>query len=437
MSGIDALAARNGAYGSLPQDSYKSDSGGDLPPWFNGDIPNDYNNFYGDPNDSIEGKLRHMIQYMRAHPGNLAAQQKFLEYVANLAKAGEFTSHPQLLKMIQDVSVGGKSIVEEAIDILIEKGFYDGGGEDGMKDEIQKLRQMFAGAGEPFSTEVGHALDDWERRMPDFVKKNTDPDTGKPYLTDPDLYNAVLSGIWGNFLEGFDHNSWEKDTRMSMYNEIIKECQNPLVAAMILLAMLSESDDANDISGLGDTSGWLSDKSNDISDILSGFKHFDSPEDAKKWIDEINKLLFEADHDPRAGGLKELLDSNLGDGILNTPTTYKDADGNPLTINQLANGYDDSTGHHGPQLDKLQKSLNSMMPGSDPSQPVPSQYQTILNHLNSAGAAVSDQSQTVTTQVGQISKMMQAMENFLNKVLNDNSSGQAGLVNNAVSNQKA
>jgi hypothetical protein len=377
-----------------------------IPDWFNDDTDLPYYD-PSNPKYSLLGKLREMLEFIKLHPGNTKAPQMLMQYISKLE-----TANPKLAETLLNTSFEGSSLIDNLISLQIQmKFFYSGDTHLDQSGFFDELLNMFKGDSSLYA-QAESSIQNWRDKWSSFVTSNTDS-SGKPIWT-YEQYQQLAK----MYFDGFNPSS-----TVSQYNKLIFDAMESQygkysVAELFALVMSNlDGDTFDDVGSYGSTADWMKKRTTDINDLLSQWTAGDFDESKSiSFIDAIKDELWKF-NSPEGDGPGADIDGSIGTkGFLNMETTYKDSTGKAYTINDL---YTMAKNGDATAKTELATTLQSWSMPSDPSKTVPTQFTQIQNYFKTATSALSDQSQTITTQLQKLTNDEQSYDNIENKSLSD------------------
>lgn len=410
---------------------------GSLPSWFNDLIPQDIINAFNSFGKDVFSKLYLMLDWMKANPSNTTAPFVFLSFVSNLCKDPK--KYAEILKLLNDktLSNGSISILQSIVALVVKQAYVKN---KGNVDQVLKdLSEMF-----PKDDAISNAIKTQIASLKEMIKYKGFKDLDQ-YFNNPDAFDVVASGLWGNALKNINILGWKRIARLQAVDNIIGQYKgNPLLMLMVLICMLSDASTANEISGYGASSSYMEKCTKKVADFINRWKAgFTSEDSAKKFIKDMKDFIDEVDNNPIVEQIKAQLKSQFKN-ILDEKYSYTIPDPKDSTktipisesLNDLYTKAMNGDAESSKRLFEALKSFHTLPTPTkeNPNPTFPAAYQSIFDSLKSATSIVSDVSQTITMKMQQLTNQNQVNNNMLNKFLND-SSGIAGLINFAVHKQ--
>jgi hypothetical protein len=447
-----APAARSAVHARAPSLGDSDDDFAPLDPndndpysWFNPTLPNDFLNPSVYPGEDVMTRLYRMIGVMENNPGNKTMARAFLLYVSNLINGGYVKPGSDIEKYLTSLNSNGKSIVDALIDLEIkQKFFYEYPNNPNWDPTgfFNYLQSLFGGSS-TLGQDAQHYIADWKSRWTNFVQSNTywnAKDNKMEAIYTYDWAQIYASGDWGSFIQNANVSGVQHDMRMNMIDSLMRQYSaNPIFLVYLLLFLLTESSSIDDLAGLGTQAKWYQKQLPVIQDLGNTWQQgkFASADDAYNWIDKIENFVARTEANPYGKDLKDSIESSLGQGgLLGMQTTYTDANGKPLTIDDLYRNPDatakDANGKQISYKDALFNSLNSwQLDPAGSSQPSPN-YGAIQNDFKSADSAFTNIASTTSTKSSQVSNSIQATDSQLKSGLDSFLDQEKAAVNNQI-----
>ena len=412
----------------------------DLPDWFTPDVPDTNLNPYNYPGNDLFTKLYRMVMYMKQHPDDINAAYVFYKFLQNLSAQGLLDGNTDASKQIINMLNGltgadGKTpIYLSLIKLLSQYNFFETQNLPDRND-VSFLNDLQFGGNNSIANAVNEYIANvesgnseaegwsWGSFWDASVINNT-------RIFSADEWNWVAGGAWGTDIQDPNVSQWCRGMRTYMVDFLMQDPtlkNNAYILVMILLFMLNDSSSSDEISGFGSMGKFFSDRTKDASDLVDLWKQGSGTTDPDAGFDfmkNLEDLRFKIDNSPFVSkDLKDSFDTQV-EGIENM--NFCDSKGGTVTYldEYLAAKNGDSQA-------KTDLDANYKLVCSDSTCPG---YSTIDYGLKTLSGFLTDQSQTQTTELTQLTNSSQANLNMFNKSMNGDS-GIIGLLNQLVHNQ--
>lgn len=466
---------KRGLGGSLPQPNNPS-SGAPDPSIPSGD---DETNYQG---TGYLDKLAQFISYLENNPNDPQGLQNFMQFVANLAAAGDMT--PDVVNMLNEASTN--TLLQVAIQQGMETSFFAGyngvNGQTGASNYLNDLIKALGGypQGDPFiQTMLGQA-NFMLSGLSEFTSLHTIP-AGQPgagdliwtyngitydwsnptkYGDDQNMISQIIDnqglGISGDpnpYYNQLNLNAYLRDYRLTALEELLKQfAGHPEIALCLWMMTAYDNQFQSEQGGLAASTNLLTTLTNSYATPLlllaQKIGHLDGDD-----LSQFEALFFNANNIIGMENQTSTIASDWTNNVFNmiggitglTITADIPADvASKVTLLQVLTGqtvtWSDSGGEHSYTFGALD-ALNALngfyiQPPSGGTAPSTSPgYQTILDALQQGGSLITGTSKTLATQLSTVSNTDNAIIKFGHSVVDPTGGGLVQMENKVIDNQ--
>jgi hypothetical protein len=416
--------------------------------WYDSSVPDDYNNPFIYPGDTVGSKAVRMLRYLESHLDDFNCFCAFFDFVVHLSEKNSNGKYSEIEEMLMKVSGKGPDGVETGLVEFIMNlqlrytyqkewaaAFAESHNADTAKKRAEdktnqaagELMHYFLDHSSPVShrlaTTLSHFIEALARHTwdPWFGGKDSDRFL---YVEDPTLIEVNIGFLASEFILGSNAKGQASAIFMNLFDEVASKSflkSNPLILVMFLLFLMNDASYSDERAGFGDTVEWLGKRTNEEKEIQSIWDSCPvaSPKD-NNGVHFILKLEHLRNLVNRSTRLSEDVKKSLTtqfDNILKlVPYGCQDRSIQGMYDQYVTNLAQGNAAAVREQEGYMNDAYSQLRFAGDPgdARPLSPAFQTTVSSLKSIASYFTDQSQTQTTLLTQLSNDTQAFDNILN-----------------------